>query len=69
MLSAIAYSALALSPLASKFDAWKRSEGKTYATVEEESAAFNAFSSNDDIIRETNSKNLSYKLAITPSPT
>jgi len=61
MLSLVV-SGLSLSPLSSKFESWKRAEGKSYATVEEESAALNAFAANDAIINDVNSKNLSYWL-------
>lgn len=48
--------------LTSKFESWKRAEGKTYDTVEEEGAALRAFTANDQIIAEHNAKNLSYWL-------
>ena len=46
----------------SKFEAWKRAEHKVYSTVEEEAAALRAFVSNDHIIEEHNTKNMSYWL-------
>jgi len=48
--------------MTSKFDAWKRAESKSYATVEEEAAALAAFTSNDAIINNHNSQNRSYTL-------
>jgi len=49
-------------PMQSKFDAWTRAEGKSYTTVEEETAAYTAFESNDRIIEDHNAKHLSYWL-------
>jgi C1A family cysteine protease len=61
-LAAVA-SALALTlPLNKEFEAWKATHGKTYASVDEEATALMAWESNDEIIRSTNAKNLSYTL-------
>lgn len=49
-------------PLNTKFEAWKKENGKTYATIEDEAAALSAFELNDEIIAKTNSLNLSYTL-------
>jgi len=48
--------------LLTKFESWKKEMGKSYATVDEMTAAVTAFAANDKIIEETNAKNLSYKL-------
>jgi len=49
-------------PLNTKFDAWKREYGKTYASVDAESAAMQAFEINDAIISKSNAGNHSYTL-------
>jgi len=59
--AAIAALSLGL-PLNVKFEAWKKQYGKTFATVQEEGAALQAFEANDLIIAQHNAKNLSYTL-------
>jgi len=66
MIYTIAAAALALSthhlPINREFEAWKVTNGKSYATFEAELEALKAFESNTQIIREHNAKNLSYTL-------
>eukprot|EP00908_Phaeocystis_cordata_P024057 Transcript_6532.p1 GENE.Transcript_6532~~Transcript_6532.p1 ORF type:complete len:481 (-),score=199.92 Transcript_6532:244-1686(-) len=50
------------SDLVSKFDEWKRSHGKSYATAEAEAAAVAAFAHNDALIDGHNAKKLSFWL-------
>jgi C1A family cysteine protease len=50
------------APVVHKFDAWKLSMGKTYASAAAEAEAISAFESNDRIIATHNAKNMSYTL-------
>jgi C1A family cysteine protease len=61
MLYQIVVASLAL-PLNTHFESWKKQFGKTFATVEEETKALQAYEMNDAIIRASNAKNLSYTL-------
>merc|ERR1712054_323006 len=48
--------------LSEKFNEWKVSFGKVYETVEAESAAFDAWKDNEEIIKKHNAKGLSFSL-------
>jgi C1A family cysteine protease len=62
MLSLVSSSLALTLPLNTHFNEWKAAHGKTYATIELEAAAMEAYESNDMIIRQHNSKNSSYTL-------
>jgi len=57
--AAVAFSGDALS---SAFASWKSEHNKVYSTVEEEAAAFSAWTENEKIIEEHNAKGLSWTL-------